>query len=107
MMMTIKDLYEQVRDGKIISDISLQREIIYNTEKQQLVIDSIATGIPLPAFYLWENEDGILEVLDGKQRIEAIKRFKENDIQYQGRLWKQTEPAVQEAINGCELSIII
>ena len=106
-MMTIKDLYEQVRDGKIISDISLQREIVYNTEKQQLVIDSIATGIPLPAFYLWENDNGILEVLDGKQRIEAIKRFKENDIQYQGKLWKQTEPELQEAINNCELSIII
>lgn len=106
-MMTIKDLYEQVRDGKIISDISLQREIVYNTEKQQLVIDSIANGIPLPAFYLWENEDGILEVLDGKQRIEAIKRFKENDIMYCDKLWMQTDADVQKAINDCELSIII
>lgn len=92
MMMTVQELYEQVRDGKIISDISLQREIIYNLEKQQLVIDSIANGIPLPAFYLWKNENGILEVLDGKQRIYAITRFKENDIEYQGRVWKQTEP---------------
>ena len=107
MRMTIKDLYEQVRDGKIVSDISLQREIIYNTEKQQLVIDSIANGIPLPAFYLWENEAGILEVLDGKQRIHAIKRFKENDIQYRDKLWMQTEPEVQGIINACELSIII
>ena len=36
-MMTVLELYEQVRDGKIISDISLQREIVYNLEKQQLV----------------------------------------------------------------------
>lgn len=107
MMMTVKELYEQVRDGKIISDISLQREIVYNLEKQQLVIDSIVSGIPLPAFYLWKNEDGILEVLDGKQRIYAITRFKENDIEYHGRVWKQTEPEVQEVINRCELPIII
>lgn len=107
MMMTVQELYEQVRDGKIISDISLQREIVYNLEKQQLVIDSIVSGIPLPAFYLWKNENGILEVLDGKQRIYAITRFKENDIEYQGRVWKQTEPAVQEIINRCELPIII
>lgn len=107
MTMTIRDLYEQVRDGKIISDISLQREIVYNDEKQRLVIDSIVNGIPLPAFYLWKNEDGILEVLDGKQRIHAITRFKENDIEYEGRVWKQTAPEVQEVINACELSVII
>ena len=73
--MKIKELYEKIRDGVIISDIELQREIIYNTEKQQLVIDSILNDVPLPAFYLWKNDDEKLEVLDGKQRIEAIKKF--------------------------------
>ena len=73
-MMTVKDLYEKVVNGVIISDIELQRAIVYNAEKQALVIDSIYRGIPLPAFYLWQREDGKLEVLDGKQRIEAIKK---------------------------------
>ncbi|RJQ54192.1 MAG: DUF262 domain-containing protein [Actinobacteria bacterium] len=104
---TVGELYEQVRDGRIISDIELQREIIYNDDKQALVIDSIVNGIPLPAFYFWRNSDGVLEVLDGKQRIEAIKRFKENDIMYQSRLWKQTSVEVQEAINSTPLSVII
>lgn len=71
-MMTVKELYEKVVNGIIISDIELQRAIVYDAEKQALVIDSIYRGIPLPAFYLWEREDGVLEVLDGKQRIEAI-----------------------------------
>ncbi len=105
--MKIKELYELVRDGKIISDIELQREIIYDVDKQRLVIDSIVNNIPLPAFYLWKNADGILEVLDGKQRIYSIQRFKENDIEYNGLLWKQTPPDVQDKINNCELSIII
>ena len=105
--MNIKTLYEQLRDGKIISDIELQREIVYDTEKQMLVIDSIVNGIPLPAFYFWKNDDGILEVLDGKQRIEAIKKFIENDIQYQDKLWKQTDKKVQDIINNAELSIIV
>ena len=105
--MNIKTLYEQLRDGKIISDIELQREIVYDTEKQMLVIDSIVNGIPLPAFYFWKNDEGILEVLDGKQRIEAIKKFIENDIQYQDKLWKQTDKKVQDIINNAELSIIV
>ena len=105
--MTIKELYERVRDGNIISDITLQREIIYNNDKQRLVIDSIVKGIPLPAFYLWKNDNGILEVLDGKQRIEAIKRYKENDLEYNGLLWRQTSADLQEIINNYELSIIV
>ena len=105
--MKIKDLYNQIRDGKIKSDISLQREIVYSEVKQVLVIDSLVKGIPLPAFYLWKNNKGILEVLDGKQRIEAIKRFIENDIQYENKIWKETESKIQSKINDTFLSVII
>lgn len=105
--MKIKELYEKIRDGIIISDIELQREIIYNTEKQQLVIDSILNGVPLPAFYLWENTDKKLEVLDGKQRIESIKKFIENDLQYNDKIWKQTDADVQAKFNSTDLSVII
>ena len=105
--MKIKELYEKIRDGIIISDIELQREIIYSIEKQILVIDSILNNVPLPAFYLWENDEGKLEVLDGKQRIEAIKKFIENDLQYDNKIWKQTDISVQERFNSTELSVII
>lgn len=107
---TIKELYADVRDGRIVSDIELQREIIYDDDKQRLVIDSIANDIPLPAFYLWKNKNGILEVLDGKQRIHAITRFIENDLQYDNLLWKELNskrPELQEKINNTKLSIII
>ena len=104
--MTVKELYDLVNNGRIICDIELQREIVFDTEKQSLVIDSIINGIPLPAFYLWRNENNILEVLDGKQRIEAIKRFFQNDIEYNGRLWKQTNINIQNIISDTELSII-
>jgi len=105
--MQIKELYEKVNDGKIISDIELQREIVYSADKQKLVIDSIAKNIPLPAFYFWQNENGILEVLDGKQRIEAIKKFYQNDIEYEGKLWKQYDVDFQTKINETQIKDII
>ena len=104
--MKIKELYEKIRDGIIISDIDLQREIIYNTDKQVLVIDSILNDVHLPAFYLWQNENGKLEVLDGKQRIEAIRKFIENDLEYNGKIWKQSIE-IQDRFNSTELSVII
>lgn len=103
---TVGELYNGVTDGRIISDIELQREIVYDRDKQELVIDSILNGVPLPAFYFWENENGQLEVLDGKQRIEAIKNFRQNDLQYRDKNWKQL-PEIQEQFNNVVLSVII
>ncbi len=104
--MKVKELYDFLNNGRIISDIELQREIVYDTKKQELVIDSIVNSVPLPAFYLWRNDNDILEVLDGKQRIEAIKRFFQNDIEYDGKLWKQINVEIQEKICNTELCII-
>lgn len=105
--MTVAELYDGVTNGTIISDIDLQRDIVYDGDKQALVIDSIVEGIPLPAFYFWKNDDGILEVLDGKQRIEAIKKFRQNELQYRGKIWKEIGQPQQKEINDTELSAII
>ncbi len=107
MEITVKDLYEKVQSGEIISDIELQREIIYNAEKQTKVIDSLVIGVPLPAFYFWENEDGTYEVLDGKQRIEAICKFLSNDLEYDGVNRKHTDPTIQSKILNTKLNIIV
>ena len=107
--MTVKELYEKVVNGIIISDIELQRAIVYDAEKQALVIDSIYNGIPLPAFYLWQRGDGKLEVLDGKQRIEAIKKFKQGNLQYEGKTWKAYayDSDLQQVVDNTELTTII
>lgn len=107
-MMTVKELYEKVVNGVIISDIELQRAIVYDADKQAMVIDSIYHGIPLPAFYLWQREDGKLEVLDGKQRIEAIKKFKQGNLQYEGKTWKAYayDSDLQQVVDNTELTTI-
>lgn len=107
MEMTVKELYEKVQSGEIVSDIDLQREIIYSNDKQVKVIDSLIHDIPLPAFYFWENKNGIYEVLDGKQRIEAICKFMNNDIEYNGANRKNTSRQLQDKIFNTKLCIII
>ena len=107
--MTVKELYEKVVNGIIISDIELQRAIVYDADKQALVIDSIYNGIPLPAFYFWQREDGKLEVLDGKQRIEAIKKFKQGNLLYEGKTWKAYayDSNLQQVVDNTKLTAII
>ena len=107
--MSVKELYEKVVNGIIISDIELQRGIVYDADNQALVIDSIYHGIPLPAFYLWKREDEKLEVLDGKQRIEAIKKFKQGNLLYEGKTWKAYayDSDLQQIVDNTELTTII
>lgn len=106
---SVIDLYNAVNDGRIKSDIELQRAIVYDADKQAMVIDSLYHGIPLPAIYLWKNADGSFEVLDGKQRIEAIKKFLQNDLTYDGYIWRewgQHNPTFQQFIKDVELTVI-
>lgn len=113
MEMKIDDLYQKVERGEIISEIDIQRDIIYDDEKQKKVIDSIMNDIPLPAFYFWdnadmaENERGKYEVLDGRQRLEAIKKYRQNLIQYNGKTYKVTDTELQEKFDSTALTIII
>lgn len=102
----IKDLIERVNSGSIKSDIELQREIIYDKEKQKLVIDSILNNIPLPAFYLWKNDNKTYEVLDGKQRIYSITEFVHNNLLYENKNWKDFDSFLQDKFNNTELTII-
>ena len=113
MLMMINELYEKINRGEITSEIDIQRDIVYDFEKQELVIDSIMNDIPLPAFYFWDNEDmednerGKYEVLDGRQRLEAISNFKQNDIRYKGKQYRELDPEIQEKFNTTQLNIII
>lgn len=106
---TVNDLYNKVNDGEIISDIELQRAIVYDNIKQALVIDSLYRGVPLPAIYLWRNTDGTYEVLDGKQRIESIRKFMQNDLEYNGKIWREwgkKDPEFQQKIKSVVLTVV-
>ena len=111
--MTIAELYDKITRGAIISEIDIQRDIIYDDEKQKMVIDSIMNDIPLPAFYFWDNTDlpvnarGKYEVLDGRQRLEAIKKYRQNLIRYNGKTYMVEETELQEKFDNTELTIII
>ncbi len=53
-----------------------QREAgIWSEEKQSRLIESLLLRIPLPSFYVSEDEQEVWEVIDGVQRLTTIRRF--------------------------------
>lgn len=80
-----------------------QRMQIWSVKKQQLFIDSIIRGWPIPGIYLIENGDS-LEVLDGQQRLTAIYNFLANRFRVDGNI----EPLSKELrnIDGCYFEML-
>lgn len=52
-----------------------QRDFVWSSRKCCELIESILMGIPLPAFYVRENEKGVYVVVDGQQRLTTLFNF--------------------------------
>lgn len=57
-----------------------QRNFVWNNDrkKQSRFIESILLDLPIPPMFFAETEQGILEVVDGSQRIRTINEFLNN-----------------------------
>jgi hypothetical protein len=86
------DARGKVDRGELKPDPEWQRGYIWNIKDEQLLIDSILKGIPIPKFYLTEEWNpkkgvGVHFAVDGQQRLKAIYRFLSNkfSIEIQGK----------------------
>ena len=52
-----------------------QRKFVWKEDRRSKFIESIILGLPIPPMYFAEIEDGLLEVIDGSQRIRTINEF--------------------------------
>ena len=70
-------------DGQLIIQPEFQRNYIYGDGKKDVaVVESLLKGYPLGLLYFVKNDDGMLEVLDGQQRITSFARFVNQSWQF-------------------------
>ena len=85
--MVISNVVDQLKYGDILLEPDFQRyPDLWKPEQQSRLIESLIIRIPLPTFYFDSTEDDKLIVVDGLQRLYAIKRFMVLDINDQDRL---------------------
>lgn len=72
---SISDLMRMVKQGDIEIAPRFQRNFIWDKTRQSRLIESIFLGLPLPAIYLSEYDDGRMTIVDGLQRISTIRDF--------------------------------
>lgn len=59
---------------------SYQRRQRWSAERQSQLIESFLINIPIPPLFVYESRPNVYEVMDGQQRITAIKAFYSNEL---------------------------
>ena len=77
---TLVDVLRRIDGGSYIMDPDFQRDFVWPEDKQSKLIESVIMRIPLPVFYLAEDREGRMIVVDGLQRLSTFHRFKHGEL---------------------------
>lgn len=69
----IKRMVEETQE--LILAPPFQRENVWKYPQKRELIESLLMGIPIPVIYVFEDENGIKQMVDGRQRTSAIIDF--------------------------------
>ena len=72
---SLRALHDMAKTNAIDLQPDYQRRDRWNPVKQSALIESFILNVPVPPVYLSEDDFGKYSVIDGKQRITAIKNF--------------------------------
>jgi hypothetical protein len=81
---TVFDVVRRMEKSQYILDPDFQRDFVWDLDKQSKLIESALMRIPLPVFYLAEQEDGKIVVVDGLQRLTTFHRYVEGKFALRG-----------------------
>ena len=66
-------------DKELIISPDYQRLFRWTEQQQSRLIESILVGLPIPPIFVVENQNGVLELVDGLQRICTVLHFTNPD----------------------------
>lgn len=67
--MSIGEIVNMYSEKEITIDPEFQRLFRWDIGQKSKLIESLLLGIPLPSIFVFENEEGGWELIDGLQRI--------------------------------------
>lgn len=112
---TVHDVLRRIEKGSFVMDPDFQRDFIWPEDTQSRLIESVLMRIPLPVFYLAEDNQGRMIVVDGLQRLSTFQRFLANGLRLklpnQAELHKKRfrdlSPKLQNRVEDCNLILYV
>ena len=112
---TVDDVLRRIKQDRYVLDPEFQRDFIWTDLEQSKLIESVLMRIPLPVFYLAEDSEGKMIVVDGLQRLSTFNRFVDGELQLRlkdqvaldGKRFADLSPKLQNRIEDCNLTLYI
>jgi hypothetical protein len=112
---TVYDVVRRMEQGSFVMDPDFQRDFIWLPEKQSKLIESVLMRIPLPVFYLAEDEQGRMVVVDGLQRLSTFQNFFRNKlrlklpghVELDGKQFVDLSAKLKNRVEDCNLILYI
>lgn len=93
-----------------------QRRLRWTDKQKSLLIESLLLNVPVPPVFFYENDLARYEVMDGQQRLNAIKEFLANEFRLRGlqiigalngRTYSKLPPRVKRSLDRASISAIV
>lgn len=113
---SVSDLVNMVRNEDIIFSPEYQRNYIWDNKKASLLVESILLNIPIPVIYASEEDDSSWNIVDGLQRLNALRRFYDNNFkliglevlsELNGLRCEDLNPKARRMLNNGNLRVIL
>lgn len=109
------DVVRRLSAGRFRLDPDFQRDFVWEKDKQSRLIESVLMRIPLPVFYVAEDDEGLLIVVDGRQRLTTLQRFLEGNLalelpdrpELNKKRFTDLEARLQNRVEDCQLHFYI
>ena len=112
---TVHEILRRIQQGMYIMDPDFQRDFIWTEDKQSKLIESVMMRIPLPVFYIAENDDGKMVVVDGLQRLSTFRNFVDGGLTLRlpeqpllnRKRFAELTPKLQNRVEDCNLTLYV
>ena len=112
---TIHDVTRRIDQGSYVMDPEFQRDFIWPEDKQSKLIESVIMRIPLPVFYMAEDDKGRMVVVDGLQRLSTFSRFVRDQLklnlpdrhELHGKRFSDLASKLQNRVEDCNLTFYV
>ncbi|WP_341503692.1 DUF262 domain-containing protein [Gallaecimonas sp. GXIMD4217] len=93
MDFTLHHLKQSLEDREYINaSPKYQRRHRWDIKKRSQLIESFLMNIPVPSVFLFENDYNQYEIMDGRQRIDTLRSFMNNEFPLKSlEFWKELE----------------